>query len=272
MPVKHIDINVLLVGCGKMGGALLQSWQKKNICKRIDVVDPHCISSLAVASRAASFHDLPGDACPDVIVFAVKPQSLPDTVDEYKSCAEHGALVLSIAAGKPISFFENHLGKTAKIVRAMPNTPAAIGKGITVACTNAHVTPAERKKAEALLGAVGEVLWVEDEALLDPVTALSGSGPAYVFLLIETLTKAGIHIGLPPAMAESLARQTVTGSAALAAYDTAISASQLRENVTSPGGTTAAALEILMTEPALQDLFDRALDAANKRARELASG
>lgn len=272
MPKPPLAPSVLLVGCGKMGGALLQSWQEKNICSRIDVVDPHCISSLAVASRADSIRDLPGNACHDVIVFAVKPQVLPDTVGEYRECAERGALILSIAAGKPIGFFEKHLGKTAKIVRAMPNTPAAIGKGITVACANRNVAPAERGKAETLLGAVGEVLWVNDESVLDPVTALSGSGPAYVFLLIETLTKSGIHIGLPADMAERLARQTVIGSAALAAYDNAVPAAQLRENVTSPGGTTAAALEILMKEPALQDLFDRALDAANRRAKELSRG
>jgi len=151
----------------------------------------------------------------------------------------------------------------------MPNTPASIGEGITVAYANANVSPTQKMQAEALLESVGDALWVENEALLNPVTALSGSGPAYVFLLIEALAKAGQSIGLEPAMAEKLARQTVIGSAALAKASPEVSAAQLRENVTSPGGTTAAALAVLMAEPGLQKLMTQALDAATKRAEEL---
>ena len=243
-----------------MGGALAQRWQAQHICAELVIVDP-------VSAKIKSFKDIPAHFKPQAVVFAVKPQALADMVQDYKVYAD--ALIISIAAGKPISFFEKHLGASAKIIRGMPNTPAAIGKGITVFCANKNVTAAEKEQAAKLLGAVGEVLWVEKESLLNPVTALSGNGPAYVFLLIETLTKAGIHIGLEAPMAEKLARQTVIGSAALAEIDAA-PASELRKNVTSSGGTTEAALEVLMAEPGLQELFDRALIAATKRAEELA--
>ena len=177
-------------------------------------------------------------------------------------------MFVSVAAGKPLAFFEKHLGAGAKIIRSMPNTPAAVGKAITVAVANKNVSGADRDQAAKLLSAIGDVVWVEKESLLNPVTALSGSGPAYVFLLIETLTKAGIHIGLEAGMAEKLARQTVIGSAALAEVDTS-PAAQLRQNVTSPGGTTEAALKTLMAHPGIQELFNNALKAAAKRAEEL---
>jgi len=254
-------LNVLLVGAGKMGGALAQRWQELQICQRLVIVEP--------ALHIKSFKDIPADFSPQVIVFAVKPQTLPEIVKDYQGFAGQGALCLSIAAGKPVSFFEKYLGTKAKIVRSMPNLPASIGKGITVAYANQNVSAAEKKMASSLLSAVGEVLWVEKEGLLNPVTALSGSGPAYIFLLIETMTKAGMHIGLDPVMAEKLARQTVIGSAALAEASAGISAQQLRENVTSPGGTTQAALEVLMAQSGIQELFDRALAAATKRAEEL---
>ncbi len=253
-------MNVLLVGSGKMGGALAQRWQAAKICNELVIVDP-------VSSKIKSFKDIPAGFKPQVIVFAVKPQALAGMVQDYKAYA--GALFVSIAAGKPIAFFEKHLGASAKIIRSMPNTPAAIGKGITVACANKNVSGAEKDQAAKLLGAVGEVLWVEKEQLLNPVTALSGSGPAYIFLLIETLTKAGIHVGLEAGMAEKLARQTVIGSAALAEEEASTPAVTLRQNVTSPGGTTEAALKTLMAHPGIQELFDRALKAATKRAEEL---
>ena len=239
-----------------MGGALAQRWQTEHA---LIIVDP-------ISSQIKSFKEIPAGFKPQVIVFAVKPQALAETVQDYKAYA--GALFISIAAGKPISFFESQLGTTAKIIRSMPNTPAAIGKGITVACANKNVSAAEKEQAAKLLRAVGEVLWAEKESLLNPVTALSGSGPAYIFLLIETLTKAGLHIGLEENMAEKLARQTVIGSAALAAADPA-SAADLRKNVTSPNGTTEAALKVLMAEPGIQELFNRALNAATVRAEEL---
>lgn len=283
-----------------MGGALARRWQERRICEELVIVEP--MSPSRVPAQAGtqsstwplpsqghdaclcykSFKDIPAGFKPDAVVFAVKPQALPDVIGDYRA---FDALIVSIAAGKPISFFEKRLDANARIVRSMPNTPASVGKGITVACANKNVGAREKEMAAALLGAVGDVLWVEKEELLNPVTALSGSGPAYVFLLIETLAKAGVHIGLDPALAEKLARRTVIGSAALAEESADVPASKLRENVTSPGGTTQAALEILMarpgrpgpdvnsgagTAPGIQELFDRALAAATRRAEELA--
>ena len=172
-------------------------------------------------------------------------------------------------AGKGIEFFEDNLGRQSSVVRCMPNTPASIGEGVTVACPNYHVTDAQREQAESLIGAVGEMLWVEEESLLDPVTALSGSGPAYVFLLMEVMAEAGKKLGLDPKMADKLARKTVIGSAALAAQNKRQSPARLRQNVTSPGGTTAAALEVLMGDEGIQKIFDKALKAAKERAEEL---
>ncbi|MDE2335877.1 MAG: pyrroline-5-carboxylate reductase [Alphaproteobacteria bacterium] len=243
-----------------MGGALARRWQDKNLCQKLVIVDP-------AASPLKSFADIPRNFTPDVIVFAVKPQALAGMIDDYAAYPD--ALVITIAAGKPAAFFERRLGTDTKVVRAMPNTPAAIGKGITVACANQNVTPAEKDRAAKLLGAVGDVLWAENESLLNPVTALSGSGPAYVFLLIETLAQAGANIGLPRDMAEKLARQTVIGAASLAEIDAATPAEILRRNVTSPGGTTEAALKVLMSDSGIQDLFNRALKAATRRAEDL---
>lgn len=255
--------SLLLAGCGKMGGALLERWEALKLCGRIEVIEPSrpdCHPSPAT---------LPVDFKPDVIVFAVKPQILPDMIKDYAHFAQAGALSVSIAAGAPVSFFEAHLGAGVRIVRAMPNTPAAIGKGMTAAFANGACGEKERERAEALLSAAGKFTWVGNEGLLNAVTALSGSGPAYVFLLIEMLEKAGAKLGLPPDMAAELARQTVIGSAALAEATPDLPAAQLRANVTSPGGTTAAALSVLM-QPEVQEIFDRALAAAKRRGEELA--
>ncbi|MDP2206840.1 MAG: pyrroline-5-carboxylate reductase [Alphaproteobacteria bacterium] len=261
-------MNLLLVGCGKMGQALLTRWIDLKLCTEIHVIEPAAID--AAVPHVHTLDDLPDNCKPDVIIFAVKPQVLPDMTAAYKRFAAQGALFISIAAGKPISFFESHLGTDAAIVRAMPNTPAAIGQGMTVACANAFVNDAQKKQAQDLLSAVGDFVWVPQERLLDPVTALSGSGPAYVFLLIEAMAAAGEKIGLDPAMAARLARQTVIGSAALARETPDTSAASLRENVTSPGGTTAAALAVLMRDAGgMQALFDEALAAAAQRAEEL---
>lgn len=242
-----------------MGGALAARWKETGICENILIVDPTGGDIAGAAGIPATFH-------PGIIVFAVKPQVLKDIAPDYRGFAD-SAFFLSIAAGKPILFFEQHLGETAVIVRCMPNLPASIGKGITVACANAHATDIQKQQAEKLMQAVGDVLWVKDEKLLDPITALSGSGPAYVFFLIELLTQAGIDIGLPTSIAEILARKTVIGSAALAA-ETNLSAATLRENVTSPGGTTEAALKVLMDGRA-QKIFSSALRDALKRAQDL---
>jgi len=179
------------------------------------------------------------------------------------------AVFLSIAAGRPIAYFEDRLGEDAAVVRTMPNTPAAIGRGITVACANRHVNGADRAICGDLLAAVGEVAWVDDEGLLDAVTATSGSGPAYVFLLIECLAAAGGAAGLPSDLAMRLARATVAGAGELA-YQSEEAPSELRRNVTSPGGTTAAALSVLMADDGLGRLLTRAVAEATRRSRELA--
>ncbi len=243
-----------------MGGAMLARWKDLSLYSDVCIVEP-------TSSDIKSIDDVPASFKPDIVVFAVKPQTLPDIVGGYKKYS--GALFLSIAAGKPLSFFEHHLGADARIVRAMPNTPASIGKGMSVACRNKNVTDEDQNAAEKLLAAVGEVMWVDNEKILDPVTALSGSGPAYLFYLMEVLEKAGMNIGLEQMVAEKLARQTVIGSAALADAEKNTPASKLRENVTSPGGTTEAALKILMGPQGIQDTFNKALDAATKRAEEL---
>lgn len=276
-------LNVLLVGCGMMGGSLLEGWLAAGIVGRVVVIDPRPLPDLPdrlhrmdprrikpaelLALRAIG--ELPPGETPDVVVLAVKPQSMDAAVDDYRRFVGPATLFLSIAAGKTIGYFERRLGPGAVVVRAMPNTPAAVGHGMTVCCANPAAGPPQRGIAESLLAAVGEVAWVPDEALMDAVTALSGSGPAYVFLLIETLAKAGLAAGLPEALAIRLARATVIGSGELVRRS-AETPEALRRNVTSPGGTTMAALSVLMAPDGLQPLFDRALRAATERSRELA--
>ena len=263
---------LLLVGCGKMGGSLLQGWLAAGSVTRVVVVEPGDLG-IGVGServlRCAAADALPSRFSPDVVIFAVKPQVLGGVVPDYRRFVAPGTVFLSIAAGKPINWFEQQLAPAAAVVRAMPNTPAAVGRGITVACANAAVSDAQRDACEMLLRAVGDVAWIADEALIDPVTAVSGSGPAYVFLMIEALAAAGVSAGLPQELAMRLARATVAGSGELA-YRSIEPAATLRRNVTSPGGTTEAALNVLMAEDGLQPLMDRAIAAATRRAGELA--
>ena len=207
---------------------------------------------------------------PAVIVVAVKPQVMDEVFPPLARLAGKSTVVLSIAAGRTIAGFEKHLPKGTAVVRSMPNTPAAIQRGITVAVPNAHVTPAQRAACDALLRAVGEVAWVDDEGLLDAVTAVSGSGPAYVFYLAECLAEAGIKAGLAPELAQKLARCTVAGSGELL-HRSDLGADTLRQNVTSPGGTTFAALQVLTAEhDGLAKLMREAVAAATRRSRELA--
>lgn len=268
-----MDQKLLLVGCGKMGSALLGGWLGRDVKPdAVTVVEPFetvTIEKQFGVSAHQEAAELDGTYRPDVVAFAVKPQGMDGIVPDYARFVRPETVFLSIAAGRPIAFFEKHLGAGAAIVRSMPNTPAAIGRGITVACGNAHISEAQRAVCQALLEAVGEVAWVDDEKLLDPVTAVSGSGPAYVFLLIETLAQAGVAAGLAPELSARLARATVSGSGELA-RQSAEPAATLRENVTSPGGTTAAALKVLMAADGLQDLMTRAVSAATQRSRELA--
>ena len=266
---------LILAGCGKMGGAMLEGWRDGGAAQAgVHVVDP----DPGVAERYASTPGLwvhreagsiPENAGPSVVVLAVKPQMMDEAIVPLRRFAVPGTVFLSIAAGKTIGYFETGLGGGTAIVRAMPNTPAAIGRGITVYVPNRHVSAVQETICSSLLGAVGDVVSVADEALLDPVTALSGSGPAYVFLLIEAMAAAGVKAGLPEELAMQLARATVSGSGELARQSDE-PAAQLRRNVTSPGGTTAAALEVLMADDGIQPVLDRAVLAASDRSRELA--
>ncbi|MDE2230027.1 MAG: pyrroline-5-carboxylate reductase [Alphaproteobacteria bacterium] len=260
---------VLLVGCGKMGGALLDGWIKARVGGPWHVVEPSPRRRIRSARYYAAPDRLPRNLRPAAVVFAVKPQTFDTVLPHYRRFAADGAVMLSIAAGKTLVGMARLLGADAAIVRAMPNTPAAIGRGISVACALAGVTKASRALCGALLGAVGEVAWIEDEALLDPVTAVSGSGPAYVFLLIECMAAAGEAQGLAPDLARRLALATVAGAGELARVATA-SPAELREAVTSPGGTTRAALDVLMAENGLGQLIRDAVAAATRRSRELA--
>jgi pyrroline-5-carboxylate reductase len=265
---------ILLVGCGKMGQAMLAGWLEGGAIGHATVVEPGGLpTALADDARVRLLEDppeIPAEYRADLVVLAVKPQIMPVAAPTYRAIVARGAAVLSIAAGKTLAGFAGWYGDDAAVVRAMPNTPAAIGRGISVAIANRNVTPAQRALCDRLLAAVGSVEWVADEGLLDIVTALSGGGPAYVFLLIEALAVAGAKAGLPEALAMRLARETVSGSGELARLSPDSSAAQLRQNVTSPKGTTLAALEVLMAADGIQPIFDAAIAAATARSRELA--
>jgi pyrroline-5-carboxylate reductase len=271
-----IEGTILLVGCGKMGGALLDGWFKRGLSP-VDaiVVEPAgrdavspCTHHRALSVLPAG-RDVPRDFVPDVVLFAVKPQLADSVMPDYKRFAAQHPVFLSVIAGKTTRYFQQHLGPQAAVVRAMPNTPAAIGKAVSVLYAAPSVSDVQRRVCEVLMAAVGTVEWVADEGLMDAVTAVSGSGPAYVFLLAECLRDAAVEAGLPKDLAERLARATVTGSAALLASDNT-PPDVLRQNVTSPGGTTAAALGVLMGEGGLKSLMARAVTAATKRSKELA--
>jgi pyrroline-5-carboxylate reductase len=261
---------LLLVGAGKMGQAMLEGWLARGLStNKLVVLEPQPAESVqALTTRGVALNPAsPPRAAAAVI--AVKPQTAPEAVPRLARQIAPDAFVLSIMAGRTLSFLRANLPAGTALVRAMPNTPAAIGRGITVACASAEVTTGQRELAAGLLAAIGSVEWVDDEGLMDAVTALSGSGPAYVFLLTEAMTKAGIAAGLPPALAQRLARETVAGSGELM-HRSPLDAATLRQNVTSPGGTTAAALEVLMGPNGFDRLLTDAIAAATRRSRELA--
>jgi pyrroline-5-carboxylate reductase len=266
---------LLLVGCGKMGGALLEGWLARGLDARdAHVVEPDAGLREALRERhgvvaLAEPKMLPTELLPRAIVFAIKPQVMAAVLPAYETLARNGAVVLSIAAGTVIARFETAFGEGTPVARAMPNTPAAIGQGVSALVANRHVSAAQKELCTALMAAVGTVHWIDDEELMHAITAMSGGGPAYLFLLIETLAKAGIASGLPAELAWPLARGTIAGSGALAAQSDQ-PAAVLRQNVTSPGGTTQAALAVLMAEGGIQALFDRAIAAATRRSHELA--
>ncbi len=259
---------ILLVGFGKMGGAMLAGWLERGLAPSV-AVDPQSPAGpspqVAIVAGAA---DVAAGFEPAAVVLAVKPQQAAETLPLYARY-RHGSVFLSIMAGRNLAYLRTHLGEDAAIVRAMPNTPAAIRQGITAAYAPPGVTPSQRDLCDLLLAAIGAVAWVDDEALLDPVTAVSGGGPAYVFLLAELLEQAAVEQGIPADLARLLARHTVAGSGALLAASTE-DAAALRRAVTSPGGTTERALGELMAAEAWPRAVSRAIAAATARSRELA--
>jgi pyrroline-5-carboxylate reductase len=271
-PLAEHAGTIVLVGAGKMGGAMLDAWLALGLSpKRVVVIEPQPTSELsALAARGLTLNP-PLTAMRDAsaIVLAIKPQVAPTVVPTLARLLAPDTIVLSIMAGRTLGVLAGALPQHTALVRAMPNTPAAIGRGITVAVPNAQVSQRQRALAHALLAATGMVEWVNDEALMDAVTAVSGSGPAYVFLLAEALSAAGAAAGLPPELATKLARATVSGSGELL-NRSPLDPATLRQNVTSPGGTTAAALDVLMAGDGMTQLMNRAVIAATRRSRELA--
>ncbi|WP_132251762.1 pyrroline-5-carboxylate reductase [Methylobacterium segetis] len=269
--VASLPASLTLVGAGKMGGAMLAGWLAGGLDpRRTTVVEPAPSPELAALCAARGLALNPAEPqVPEALVLAVKPQGLAAAAPALAPLVGPDTLVVSILAGKTIADLKARLPGARAVVRAMPNLPASIGRGATGAAASPEVTPGQRECADALLRAAGLVEWLDDEGLIDAVTAVSGSGPAYVFLLAEALAEAGIAAGLPPGIAGRLARATVSGSGALLDAE-ATEAAELRRNVTSPGGTTAAALEVLMRADGMPALLREAVAAAKSRAGELA--
>jgi pyrroline-5-carboxylate reductase len=272
--MSDLPSSIVLVGAGKMGQAMLRGWLALGLDPAgVTAVDPALDEKgRALLDEAKVRHvETPADLPPpQALVLAIKPQTLAAAAPTLRALAPATTVVLSILAGKRIGDLSARLGPEARIVRAMPNTPAAVGRGISAAVAGAGVDEGQRRAADALLAAIGRVEWLSDEGLIDAVTAVSGSGPAYVFWLVECLAKAGAEAGLPPDLAMRLARATVEGAGELMFREPGIAAETLRRNVTSPGGTTAAALEVLMASEGLGPLMARAVAAATRRAGELA--
>jgi len=272
-----LEINgpLLLAGVGNMGYALLSGWLARGLDPaRIVVQDPAppprssaLLREHGIEARAEVGGALPEP--PAVVVVAVKPQVMDEVFPQLAQLAHERTVILSIAAGRTLASFEQHLRPKSAVVRSMPNTPASVGRGITVAVPNNHVTKNQRATCDALLRAVGEVAWIEEEGLLDAVTAVSGSGPAYVFYLAECMAEAGVKAGLPKELAQKLARWTVAGGGELL-FRSDLGPDVLRQNVTSTGGTTFAALQVLMAPDGLAKLMREAVAAATRRSEELA--
>jgi len=269
---------LLLVGCGKMGTAMLTGWLSRGLSPDQLIVQepdpsPELIRLLShvgiTPHRAVSPDDV--STPPAIILMAVKPQILDGVYTSITPLIGPQTLMLSVAAGRTIQTFEQPAPAGTAVIRSIPNTPAAVGRGMTVCCANAHVTAAQRNACETLLSAIGEIGWVDDEALIDAATAVSGSGPAYLFYLTECLAQAGVAAGLDTVLAQRLALATVTGAGELMhrSHDTP---TVLRQNVTSPNGTTQAALDVLMRDKAgLDELMREAVAAAANRSRQLSS-
>ena len=268
--LQNITGTIALAGAGKMGGAMLTGWLAQGLDPtRVAVIEPQPSPEIsALTTKGIRLNPSAGDIGKvDTLVVAVKPQSFREAGAALKPFVGTSTLAVSIMAGTTIATIGQVCGGV--VVRAMPNTPAAIGRGITVAVAARNVSAVQRATADALLRATGSVEWIDDESLMDAVTAVSGSGPAYIFLLAEELARAGVEAGLPEELATRLARETVAGSGELL-HRSELASATLRQNVTSPGGTTAAALDVLMAKDGLQPLMIRAIAAAKKRSKDLA--
>ena len=268
--LQNIPGTIALAGAGKMGGAMLTGWLAQGLDPtRVAVIEPQPSPEIsALTTKGIRLNPSAGDIGKvDTLVVAVKPQSFREAGAALKPFVGTSTLAVSIMAGTTIATIGQVCGGV--VVRAMPNTPAAIGRGITVAVAARNVSAVQRATADALLRATGSVEWIDDESLMDAVTAVSGSGPAYIFLLAEELARAGVEAGLPEELATRLARETVAGSGELL-HRSELASATLRQNVTSPGGTTAAALDVLMAKDGLQPLMIRAIAAAKKRSKDLA--
>ena len=266
------DARLVLVGAGKMGMAMLEGWLALGLpARQVAVVEPNPSPGIAALAQRGVLLNPPAGTVgkATAIVIAVKPQVAPQVMPDLAPLIDARTVVVSIMAGRTLDFLQRLLPAETALVRAMPNTPAAIGRGITVAVPNGRVAESQRDLTHRLLKATGAVEWIDDETLMDAVTAVSGSGPAYVFLLADSLARAGVAAGLPPDLAARLARATVAGSGELLRLSP-LPASTLRENVTSPGGTTAAALAVLMGEHGFDPILKQAVAAAARRSRELA--
>jgi len=265
--------SLVLVGAGKMGGAMAKGWLDTGLpASSLTIIEPNPSPEIASLAATRGFALNPNNAVPppEMLVLAVKPQSLEQVAPQIGRLAGKHTLVLSIIAGKTIANLLARLPEARAVVRAMPNTPAAIGRGVTAAFANAEVIPEQQRWCERLLGAIGSFFWLGDEGAIDAVTAISGSGPAYVFALTEALAAAAERLGLPAELSMNLARGTVEGAAELMRRESASSPAALRRNVTSPAGTTAAALAVLQGPKGLDDLMARATAAARARAAEMA--
>jgi pyrroline-5-carboxylate reductase len=263
--------HLVLVGAGKMGGAMLEGWHRLGLkFDQVVAIEPEPAPEIiTLGQRGLRINPALDTIAATAIVIAIKPQIAPQVLPGLAPLIRADTVAISIMAGRTLGFLEKALPANAAIVRSMPNTPASIGRGITVAVPNARASKAQRDLADKLLRATGAVEWVADEALMDAVTAVSGSGPAYVFLLAESLARAGAAAGLPADLSARLARATVAGAGELL-HRSALDAATLRQNVTSPGGTTAAALDVLMSADGLDPVMNRAVAAATRRGRELA--
>ncbi|WP_419903798.1 pyrroline-5-carboxylate reductase [Kiloniella sp.] len=266
---------LLLIGCGKMGGAMLQGWLDRGLSgSQVTIVDPSAKASYLDPFKkqgvvaVENLNDISDSLSPALVMFAIKPQMMDDAIGDYRRFVKPDTVFLSVVAGKKISFYEDNLGSQAAIVRTMPNTPAAVSRGMTVLYANPNVSEEQKAVCQEFMAAVGETAWLDSEGQIDAVTGVSGSGPAYIFLMAECLAQAGVDAGLPEDLARKLAHTTVSGAGELI-HQSDDSPTQLRINVTSPNGTTQAALEVLMADDGLQPIMTKAVAAATNRSKAL---